>query len=255
MDYQTFIESKQQAVKSSGFIVADKDLPSFLFDYQKLVVKTALEKGKFAAFLNTGMGKTAVLLSWADLVHKHTNQPVLILAPLAVSRQIANTEAVKFGFEVNLCECLDNVTNGINITNYEKLDKFDCSVFSGVVLDESSILKSFTGKTRNQLIESFSKTLYRLACSATPAPNDPMELGNHVEFLGIMSYTEFLATFFTHDGGNTTKWRLKKHAQGKPYPNFLHQWCVIYLRLINLKSRSRQELSVKASFLQWKHMD
>ncbi len=230
MNYQDFLKSKRHQVKPSGVIVADQNLPDCLFDYQKYVVKTALERGKFATFLDTGMGKALIAMTWADFVYQWLNKPVIILAPLAVAQQFANIEAPKFGFEVNYCDSQDDVINGINITNYEKLQKFDTSIFCGVVLDESSILKSFAGKVRTSIIESFSKTPYKLACSATPAPNDPMELGNHVEFLGIMSYNEFLATFFVHDGGNTSKWRLKKHAQSKDYPEFLHQWCVMARR-------------------------
>ena len=139
-------------------------------------------------------------LSWASEVAQHEGKPVLILAPLAVSAQTV-AEGQRFGIPVHLCEKAEDVMPGINITNYEKLDRFDTSVFAGVVLDESSILKSFTGKVRTQLIESFSRTPYRLACTATPAPNDFMELGNHSEFLGVMSRTEMLSMYFVHDSG------------------------------------------------------
>ena len=150
---------------------------------------------------------------------------VLILAPLAVASQTVS-EGMKFGIKVNLCETADDLQPGINITNYEKLGKFEGAEFSGVVLDESSILKSFTGKVRNQIIDFFSNTPFRLACTATPAPNDYMELGNHAEFLGIMSYTEMLAMFFFHDGGETSKWRLKGHAEDV-FWEWMGSWAVV----------------------------
>lgn len=150
---------------------------------------------------------------------------VLILAPLAVASQTA-AEGVKFGVPVTVCQGVADLRPGVNITNYERLDKFTGQSFSGVVLDESSILKSFDGKVRNQIIDFFSKTPFRLACTATPAPNDYMELGNHAEFLGIMSYTEMLAMFFVHDGGQTSKWRLKGHAEDV-FWQWMGSWAVV----------------------------
>lgn len=150
---------------------------------------------------------------------------VLILAPLAVSSQTV-AEGIKFGITVHLCETISDLKPGINITNYEKLGKFEGAEFTGIVLDESSILKSFTGKVRNQIIDFFCKTPFRLACTATPAPNDYMELGNHAEFLGIMSYTEMLAMFFVHDGGHTSKWRLKGHAEDV-FWEWMGSWAVV----------------------------
>lgn len=224
MDYNDFLKNKLATVDTSGF--TPDTLPCFLFDYQKHIVELALQKGKFAVFAGTGLGKTAIQLSWADAVAKHTSKPVIILAPLAVAKQTAFSESRKFEIHCNYCEDSEDVIDGVNITNYEKLAKFDVSVFSGVVLDESSILKSFTGAIRTQLIESFQGTPYRLACSATPSPNDHMELGNHSEFLGIMSRTEMLAQYFIHDSGDTSKWRLKKHA-GNPFWKWLSQWSVM----------------------------
>lgn len=221
--YQAFIDQKQSSVTPSGFQVQTETLPGFLFDYQKYIVSLALAKGKFAVFAGTGLGKTAMQLAWADAVTTYTKKPVLILAPLAVAKQTTFDEAHKFGVAVQYCETQAYVINGINITNYEKLAKFDTSVFAGVVLDESSILKSFTGAIRNQLIAEFATTPYKLACSATPSPNDHMELGNHAEFLGIMSRTEMLAQFFVHDGGDTSKWRLKKHGK-QPFWGWLAEW-------------------------------
>lgn len=170
------------------------------------------------------MGKTPQQLEWADQICSHTGGDVLILAPLAVSLQTVE-EAKKFGKQITLCESQDDVRPGINITNYEKLHKFDASHFVGVVLDESSCLKNFTGAMRNQVIDSFRDTHYKLACTATPAPNDYMELGNHAEFLGVMSRTEMLSMFFVHDGGDTQSWRLKGHAQ-ESFWKWLCSWSV-----------------------------
>ena len=222
--YQDFLSSKLTKVTPSGFDV--DQLPSFLFDYQQFIVRLALKKGKFAIFANTGLGKTAMQLAWADAVYQQTKRPVLILAPLAVAKQTASDEASKFDVTVQYCESQADVVNGINITNYEKLSKFDCDSFVGVVLDESSILKSFTGSIRNQIIESFIDTPYKLACSATPSPNDHMELGNHSEFLGIMSRTEMLAQYFVHDSSDTSKWRLKGHADD-PFWKWLSEWSIM----------------------------
>jgi hypothetical protein len=151
-------------------------------------------------------------IEWARQVSENTGLPVLILAPLAVAQQ-THREGEKFGTTVTVCRSQDDVQPGVNVANYEMLEHFTPEEFGGIVLDESSILKSYDGKTRTTIIESFADTPYRLACTATPAPNDHMELGNHAEFLGIMSRSEMLATFFVHDGGDTSKWRIKGHAE------------------------------------------
>jgi superfamily II DNA or RNA helicase len=157
-------------------------------------------------------------------VHQHTGGNVLILAPLAVAHQTVR-EGDKFGIPCRFAATQSDVRPGITIANYEKLAHFDASSFDGVVLDESSILKAYTGKIRNQIISSFAATPYRLACSATPAPNDHMELGNHAEFIGVMTRTEMLAMFFVHDGGDTSKWRLKGHATSK-FWEWVCSWAV-----------------------------
>jgi hypothetical protein len=164
-------------------------------------------------------------LEWAHRVHLHTGGNVLILAPLAVAKQ-TQREGVKFGIEVTVCETQADVQNGINITNYEKMHHFDLASFSGVVLDESSILKAYDGKTRTSIIDAFRFTPYKLACTATPSPNDYMELGNHAEFLGAMSRTEMLSMFFVHDGGDTSKWRLKGHAANE-FWKWIASWAVM----------------------------
>jgi superfamily II DNA or RNA helicase len=177
-----------------------------LFPFQRDIVKWALRRGRAALFADCGLGKTPMQLSWADQVPGR----VLILAPLAVAQQTVR-EGQKFG--IDLTYARETCGSRITITNYEMLDHFDPSDYAGIVLDESSILKSYDGKFRNQIIDSFRDTPFKLACTATPAPNDHMELGNHAEFLGVLTRTEMLSTFFVHDGGDTSKWRLKGHAE------------------------------------------
>lgn len=223
MQYQEFIERKNTAVVNSGFIC--NDLNQSLYPFQRDIVRWALQKGKAAIFADCGLGKTLMQLEWARQVCMHTGGAVLVVAPLAVAAQ-TKREGAQFGINTVVCESADDVQNGINITNYEKLDKFDCSVFSGVVLDESSILKSFTGKLRGKIIDAFCRAPYRLACTATPAPNDYMELGNHAEFLGIMTREEMLSMYFVHDGGDTSKWRLKGHAEDV-FWQWLGSWSIV----------------------------
>lgn len=226
MTYEEFIKERITIKSQTDSIhVEKKDLNPNLFEFQKDIVRWALAKGRAAIFASCGTGKTICQLEWAHHVQKHTEKPVIILAPLAVSTQTVH-EGEKFGIDVTLCNTADDVNyNGINVTNYEKLDKFPDIDWGGVVLDESSILKSFTGKVRGQIIDNFCMTPFRLACTATPAPNDYMELGNHSEFLGIMSYSEMLSMFFVHDGGETSKWRLKGHAE-KVFWEWLSSFCV-----------------------------
>lgn len=212
MEYLDFLASKRFVLESSGFDVDRNELNSMLYDFQKDIVRWALKKGKACIFADCGLGKTPMQLSWAHQVNKHTDMPVLILAPLAVAEQ-TKREADKFGYTALVVKEQSECINGINITNYEKLDHFVASEFVGIVLDESSILKSFSGKVRNEIIENFHDVPYKLACTATPAPNDYMELGNHAEFCGVMTRSEMLSMFFVHDGGQTSKWRLKGHAQ------------------------------------------
>ena len=227
MTYDQFLESKVKSIENSGFEC--KNLNSMLFDFQEYIVKTALKNGRYAIFADCGLGKTAMQLEWANKVVKHTHRPVLILAPLAVSGQTIQ-EGLKFHINVNKWHEDMNkrsaIPEGIYITNYEQLEKIDTSYFSGVVLDESSILKNFEGAIRNRVIEGFAKTPYKLACTATPSPNDPMELGNHAEFLNIMSRTEMLAMYFVHDGGETSKWRLKGHCE-QLFWDWVSNWAVM----------------------------
>ena len=224
-DYQLFLQSKRLTTAPAGFTVEPDAVNPALFDYQRDVVRWALKRGRAAIFSRYGTGKTPMQLEWSAQVVRETGGKVLILAPLAVARQ-TQREGVKFGIDVTVCRTQADVQPGINITNYEMLPHFDTSAFVGVVLDESSILKSYDGKTRTAIIEAFSRTPYRLACTATPAPNDHMELGNHAEFLGIMSRVEMLAMFFTHDGGDTSVWRLKGHAESE-FWKWVCSWAVM----------------------------
>lgn len=212
MTYEEFLKSKAIIVQPCGFDCTDRN-PK-LFDWQNDVVRWALRKGKAAIFTQCGSGKTFMSLQWAQKVHEHTGGPILILAPLAVTQQ-TKREGQKCGIEVNVVRDQSECVNGINVTNYEMLEHFDTSWFVGMVADESSCIKHKEAKTRQILQERFKDTKYKLCCTATPAPNDFMELGTHAEFLGVMKQTEMLATFFVHDGGETQKWRLKGHAEKK----------------------------------------
>jgi hypothetical protein len=222
MDYKEFIETKRRKAINTGFEVDETTLNKHLFPFQKYIVKKAILAARFAIFADCGMGKTLMQLSWAATVAEYTNQPVLILAPLAVSGQTIH-EGKKFGIDVDGIDsdCM------IRITNYEQLKNIpDTSIFSGVVLDESSILKNFTGSLRNEVIERFRDTQYKLPCTATPSPNDPMELGNHAEFLDVMSRNQMLAMFFVHDAMKTQSWRLKKHAIDDFY-EWVSTWAIM----------------------------
>lgn len=221
-DYEAFLRAKQQRHTPSGF---EAEISGNLFQWQQAVTKWALKQGRAALFEDCGLGKTGQQLVWGNEVSKKTEKPVLILAPLAVSLQ-TKREGEKFGVEVNVCETQEDVKSGVNITNYEKLERFDTSVFSGVVLDESSILKSFNGATKQMIIERFAKTPYKLSCTATPSPNDIEELGNQAEFLGVMKRREMLSMFFVHDGGETSKWRLKGHAKDR-FWEWVSSWAVV----------------------------
>ena len=221
--YEDFIEKKLVRIPDSGF--KSVNINSMLFDFQKDIVEWACRKGKAAIFADCGMGKTPMQLEWARQVCLHTGGNVLILAPLAVAAQ-TKREGDKFGINVTVCRSQDDIASGVNVTNYEVMHKFDLESFAGIVLDESSILKSFTSATRNAIIDGFEKTPYKLACTATPSPNDYMELGNHAEFLGAMTRTEMLAMFFIHDGGSTSKWRLKGHASER-FWDFVASWAVM----------------------------
>ena len=225
--YQRFLEQKKQVRIESGFEVKD-ELNPLLFPFQKYCVKRALMAGKFALFEDCGLGKTIQQLEWGRKVCEHTGMPVLILAPLAVISQTIK-EGEKFGYVVTELENAgfeSDLESGIYITNYDNMEHVQERMFSGVVLDESSILKNFLGKTRNELISKFRNTPYKLACTATPSPNDTTEICNHSEFLDVMNRNEMLAMYFVHDGGNTSEWRLKGHAK-QSFWDFVSTWAVM----------------------------
>lgn len=222
--YAQFLERKRMVDPATG-MDAVPELPSFMFDHQRAIASWALRRGRAAIFAGTGLGKTAMELVWGNAVADHTDKPVLVFAPLAVSQQHIR-EAGKFGLPARIVRDQSEVRAGVNVTNYQKIEHFDLSAMGGVVLDESSILKSTDGKYRTRLIEQCAEVPFRLAATATPAPNDFMELGNHAEFLGVMSYTDMLATFFTHDGGDTQKWRLKGHAENE-FWKWMASWAVM----------------------------
>lgn len=226
MTYDEFLKTKRISVESSGFDCEDRN-PA-LFGWQNDIVRWALRKGKCAIFSDCGTGKTRLLLQWGQKVHEHENKPLLILAPLAVAQQ-TKREGEKCGIAVKIVRDQSECENGLNITNYEMLQHFDAAYFVGVILDESSIIKHKDGKTRQMIQDMFDNTKYKLCCTATPAPNDFMELGTHAQFLGVMKQTEMLATFFVHDGGETQNWRLKGHAE-KRFFEWVAGWACCFRR-------------------------
>lgn len=210
-EYYDLIAAKRAAFEPRGF--KPKALHKALKPHQQHATAFAIETGASALFLDTGLGKTLCALEWGRQIVEKTNKPVLMLAPLAVAAQ-HQSEAEKFGLDAKAVREPEQITTPrVYITNYDRLAKFNARQFSGIILDESSILKSFTGKTTKLLIESFARTPYRLACTATPAPNDHMELGTHSEFLGVMKQNMMLQRWFIHDSMDTGTWRMKGHAQ------------------------------------------
>jgi len=217
--YEEFLKSKRITIEDAGISVNPKTLNKNLFPFQRDIVKWALRKGRAAIFCDCGLGKTIMQLEFAAKIPGK----VLILAPLAVAQQTVR-EGQKFGIPATYGR--QPIDEKITITNYEMLEHFNPADYNGIVLDESSILKSFDGQCRNQIIEAFRVTPFRLACTATPAPNDYMELGNHSEFLGALTRTEMLSTFFVHDGGETSKWRVKRHARSE-FWRWVCTWAVM----------------------------
>lgn len=214
MDYQEFIQSKMIKVKKSGFEVNESELNSNLFDFQKFIVKKALSHGRYAIFADCGLGKTLMQLEFAYQVTKHTGDRVLILTPLAVKAQTI-AEANKFNVDISK----------VDIYNYEQIDNIDLSIYSGVILDESSILKNFTGVYKNKLIEYFKNYDYKLCCTATPSPNDLNEIGNHSEFLSIMDSKDMRMRWFVRDN-SINEYRLKGHAEVEFY-GWVGSWSTV----------------------------
>jgi len=223
MEYKDFLKNKIKTNTLSGFDISESKLNKNMFPFQKFIVKRAIKCGKYAIFADCGLGKSLMQLSWAEQIVLFTGKPVLILAPLAVVGQ-TKLEGIKFHIDMN----------NIHVKNYDQLDNIDCSIYSGIVLDESSILKNFEGATKKLIIDSFSNTPYKLACTATPSPNDPMELGNHSEFLDIMSRNQMLSMYFVHDGGETAKWRIKGHAL-KSFYQFVGTWAIMLNKPSDIK--------------------
>lgn len=224
--YAEFLDAKSHKSIACGF--EPPELGAHLFPFQRDIVRWALRKGRAAIFADTGLGKTASQLEWAHRVAAHTGGKVLILAPLAVAAQTVR-EGGRCGIMVTHCREPDDVRDGISITNYDRVHKFDAAAFVGVVLDEGSIIKSFNSKTLAVLLESFARTPYRLIATATPSPNDYTELGNHAEFLGICTRTEMLAEYFVHDSGDTQTWRLKGHARAE-FWKWVASWAALVRR-------------------------
>lgn len=222
-DYQSFIAAKAYQHIDAGF--SPDYLPDNLKDFQSDCVAWACRRGRAAIFADTGLGKTFMQLAWAQAVAAHTNGRVLVVAPLCVAQQTCR-EGIKFGITAEYGRQPTDAT--IQVTNYEMLKHFNPGDYTGIVLDESSILKGMEGKMRRYITGFGANIPYRLSCTATPSPNDFMELGTQSEFLGIMSQTEMLAMFFIHDGSDTQKWRLKGHGRSR-FWEWLSTWSV-YIR-------------------------
>jgi hypothetical protein len=224
MDYEDFVLRKRRAEVATGH--TPNELNEHLFDFQHLIVNWAVQRGRAAIFADTGLGKTLMQLSWAQEITQHTNEPVLILAPLAVSEQTIEQGRL-FGIDVQRVPHHASVgKSGIWITNYERMDSVVFEDLAGIVLDESSILKAHDGKTRQAIIANSQLVPYRLSCTATPSPNDFEELGNQCEFLGVMTRTEMLATYFVNDTGDTGTWRLKGWGASK-FWEWMSSWAVV----------------------------
>lgn len=226
--YQDFIASKRKENKPFGFEIPLNAINCKLFPWQRQIVQWALRRGRAALFEDCGLGKTLQQLEWASQVcaHQGKKAKVVVHCPVGVRSQ-TKAESVKFSIKtpVTICNERDEVKPGINLINYEKIHLFEGIQWDGVVLDESSILKSFTGKTKRQLIEAYSSTPYRLACTATPAPNDFMELGNHAEFLGVLASNDMLSRWFINDTMKAGGYRLRGHAI-KDFWQWVSSWAV-----------------------------
>lgn len=224
MEYEEFVARKRRAEVATGH--QPSDLNEHLFDFQHAIVSWAVRRGRAAIFADTGLGKTLMQLSWADEVASHTGGMVLVFAPLAVSEQTI-AQGATFGIEVSRVPHGGTPNApGVWITNYERMDAIDFASLTGIVLDESSILKAHDGKTRTAMIESCQSIPYRLSCTATPSPNDFAELGNQCEFLGVMTRTEMLATYFINDAGDTGSWILKGYGASR-FWEWMGTWAVV----------------------------
>lgn len=211
MSYRELVS--RSVIKTESHSISSRSLSDRMREHQRAATDFALDQGRAALFLDTGLGKSLCAFSWAENVARETRKPVLMLAPLGVVSQHAS-EAEKFGYGNVTCRQAIDVRHGLNIANYDRLHLFDPSQFGGLILDESSIIKNFSGITTRKLMEFGSKIPFRLACTATPAPNDHMELGQHAQFLGAMSSSEMLSRWFIADQSEMGRYRLKRHAVG-----------------------------------------
>ena len=227
-EYMTFLAGKRPTVPDAGFRVAPDELHADLLPHQRAIVAWALRKGRCAVWADTGLGKAFIALEWSrQLLARGHAKRVLILAPLAVAQQFVR-EGTKWGVPVTYARDGSQAIDGVTVSNYERLHLFDASTFEAVVLDESSVLKAFTGETKRALVKTFRNTRYRLCCTATPAPNDIIELCNHADFLSVMTQQEMLAKFFTprgSDDGSTGQYRLKSHAH-RDFYRWLASWAI-----------------------------
>lgn len=226
--YADFLASKARILQPGGF---ETNAPmEYLWDWQQDLVHWACKTGTAALFEDCGLGKTRQQLAWAQAAHELTGKSILILAPLAVAEQ-TRREGIACGMDVKVCRSQFDCQVGLNITNYEMLEHFNPEKFSGIILDESSILKGYGSSTRQALNEFAERIPYRLCCTATPAPNDLVEIINHAEFLGVLRGKEIIARFFIQDGNTTHKWRLKGHAY-----NDFYRWMATWARAVRKPS-------------------
>ena len=223
MTYSELIESKKLRPRNNGIAVSMDDIHPRLYPFQNAITRWALRIGHAAVFADCGLGKTIIQCEWARLLSAHTGKPSLIVTPLAVGSQTIE-EAGLIGAEAS--RVVEHKPDYLVITNYHRLHRHKASDYGAIVLDESSILKNQTGATRNAIIEFSNEVPYRLACTATPSPNDVTELLNHAEYLGVMSVKQAQAVFFVNDQkDHTSHWRLKKHAQGD-FWKWVSTWAV-----------------------------
>jgi superfamily II DNA or RNA helicase len=226
VDYRSFIESKRKTLRPFGFTLNKEKINRRLFPWQRDVVEWALRRGRAALFEDCGLGKTLQQLEWAAHVWRFSGKPVVVHCPVGVRSQTkAEAEKFEIAASVAVVDEQGGVIDGINLVNYEKMHKFNPSLWGGVVLDESSVLKSFTGSTKRQLIDAYRSTPYRLACTATPAPNDFMELGNHADFLGVLDFNDMLSRWFINDTMKAGGYRLRGHAV-KDFWRWVSSWAV-----------------------------
>lgn len=225
MNYAEYIDRKLSTVPPTG-ISNPIYMATGLFPHQNALVDWSVRRGRAAIFADTGLGKTRMQVAWSETVRQHTCEPALILAPLAVAAQ-TRAEAAEMGVTIQHCRDASEIIHEdgapIIITNYDRLHRFDPAIFGAVVLDESSIIKHHDSKTLQTLLSAFRDTPFKLCATATPSPNDWTELGTHAEFLGICTREEMLAEYFTHDGGQTSVWRLKGHAK-EIFWRWVSQW-------------------------------